>query len=91
MGEWIERIGWPRFFRLTGIEFTKQHIDDFTPRGNDVQAVDAREGIAEAVMAEPVTVDELAEAMFQLVKETHGNEEPESRCDLTKAMIEKFG
>jgi len=29
MGEWIERIGWPRFFRLTGIEFTKQHIDDF--------------------------------------------------------------
>jgi sulfite reductase beta subunit len=29
MGEWIERIGWPRFFRLTGIEFTKQHLDDF--------------------------------------------------------------
>ncbi len=29
MGEWIERIGWPRFFRLTGIPFTKQHIDDF--------------------------------------------------------------
>ncbi len=30
MGEWIERIGWPRFFQLTGIEFTKQHIDDFS-------------------------------------------------------------
>jgi sulfite reductase beta subunit len=29
MGEWIERIGWPRFFRLTGIPFTKQHIDEF--------------------------------------------------------------
>jgi dissimilatory sulfite reductase beta subunit len=29
MGEWIERIGWPRFFRLAGIPFTKQHIDDF--------------------------------------------------------------
>jgi sulfite reductase beta subunit len=29
MGEWIERIGWPRFFRLTGIPFTKQHIDDY--------------------------------------------------------------
>jgi sulfite reductase beta subunit len=29
MGEWIDRIGWPRFFRLTGIPFTKQHIDDF--------------------------------------------------------------
>jgi len=30
MGEWIERIGWERFFDLTGIEFTSQHIDDFT-------------------------------------------------------------
>ncbi len=29
VGEWIERIGWPRFFRETGIEFTKYHIDDF--------------------------------------------------------------
>ncbi len=29
MGEFIERIGWPRFFELTGIEFTKYHIDDF--------------------------------------------------------------
>jgi sulfite reductase beta subunit len=30
MGEWIERIGWEAFFRLTGIPFTEQHIDDFT-------------------------------------------------------------
>lgn len=29
MGDWIERIGWPKFFKLTGIEFTKYHIDDF--------------------------------------------------------------
>lgn len=29
MGEWIDRIGWPKFFELTGIEFTKYHIDDF--------------------------------------------------------------
>jgi sulfite reductase beta subunit len=29
VGEWIERIGWPRFFRLTGFEFTRYHIDDF--------------------------------------------------------------
>jgi sulfite reductase beta subunit len=29
MGEFIERIGWPKFFRLTGIEFQKEHIDDF--------------------------------------------------------------
>ena len=33
MGEFIERIGWPRFFELTGIEFTKQHIDDFQHAG----------------------------------------------------------
>jgi sulfite reductase beta subunit len=30
VGEWIERIGWERFFSITGIEFTHQHIDDFT-------------------------------------------------------------
>jgi sulfite reductase beta subunit len=30
VGEWIERIGWEEFFKLTGIEFTFQHIDDFT-------------------------------------------------------------
>ncbi|MBI4705262.1 MAG: dissimilatory-type sulfite reductase subunit beta [Deltaproteobacteria bacterium] len=29
VGDWIERIGWPRFFELTGFEFTKYHIDDF--------------------------------------------------------------
>jgi len=30
VGEWINRIGWERFFTLTGIEFTDKHIDDFT-------------------------------------------------------------
>jgi len=29
VGEWIDRIGWPKFFELTGIEFTRYHIDDF--------------------------------------------------------------
>ena len=29
IGEWIERIGWERFFEKTGIEFTHQHIDDY--------------------------------------------------------------
>jgi len=29
MGEWINRIGWPKFFRMSGIEFQKEHIDDF--------------------------------------------------------------
>jgi sulfite reductase beta subunit len=33
VGEWIERIGWPRFFKLAGIPFTKYHIDDFTHAG----------------------------------------------------------
>lgn len=33
VGEWIERIGWPRFFQKTGIPFTKYHIDDFTHAG----------------------------------------------------------
>jgi len=29
VAEWIERIGWPKFFKITGFEFTKYHIDDF--------------------------------------------------------------
>ncbi|MEW6266610.1 MAG: dissimilatory-type sulfite reductase subunit beta [Thermodesulfobacteriota bacterium] len=29
MGEWIERIGWERWFDLTGFEFTHFHIDDY--------------------------------------------------------------
>ena len=29
MGEWINRIGWPKFFKMSGIEFQKEHIDDF--------------------------------------------------------------
>lgn len=29
VGEWIDRIGWERFFSLTGIEFTDKHIDDY--------------------------------------------------------------
>ncbi len=29
MSEFIERIGWPKFFKLTGIEFEKEHIDDY--------------------------------------------------------------
>ncbi|MGD8922547.1 MAG: dissimilatory-type sulfite reductase subunit beta [Candidatus Zixiibacteriota bacterium] len=33
MGEWIERIGWPKFFKLSGIEFEKEHIDDFKHAG----------------------------------------------------------
>lgn len=30
VGEWIERIGWPRFFEMTGFAFTKHHLDTWT-------------------------------------------------------------
>jgi len=33
MGEFIQRIGWPRFFEMTGIEFRKEHIDDYRYAG----------------------------------------------------------
>ena len=29
LGDWAERIGWERFFSLTGLEFTPHLIDDF--------------------------------------------------------------
>ncbi|MGF7184562.1 sulfite reductase beta subunit [Desulfitispora alkaliphila] len=29
-GEWIERIGWEKFFELAELPFTDKHIDDFT-------------------------------------------------------------
>ncbi len=29
LGEWIERIGWPKFFEVTQLAFTKHHIDDW--------------------------------------------------------------
>lgn len=38
----------------------------------------------------PVATEQVAEAMFQLVKETHGKKSLKA-MDLTKAMIEKFG
>jgi sulfite reductase beta subunit len=33
LGEWIERVGWPKFFQLTGFEFTRYHLDDFRHAG----------------------------------------------------------
>ena len=29
VGEWIERIGWEKFFKLTELPFVEQNIDDF--------------------------------------------------------------
>jgi sulfite reductase beta subunit len=33
MGEFIDRIGWPKFFKMAGIEFSKEHIDDYKYAG----------------------------------------------------------
>ena len=41
-------------------------------------------------MSEEVSVDEVAEAMFQMVKQYHGKKNLKP-MDLTKAMIQKFG
>jgi hypothetical protein len=41
-------------------------------------------------MAEPVTIDELANAMYQMVKESVGSRRLRP-TELTKAMIERFG
>jgi sulfite reductase beta subunit len=29
MNDWIERIGWPQFFELTGLPFTRFHVDNW--------------------------------------------------------------
>ena len=29
VGEWVERIGWEKFFKITALPFTFQHVDDF--------------------------------------------------------------
>lgn len=29
MNDWIERVGWPRFFELTDLPFTKYHVDNW--------------------------------------------------------------
>ena len=37
VGEWIDRIGWAKFFDLTGFEFTKYHVDDFKLAGKTLR------------------------------------------------------
>ncbi len=41
-------------------------------------------------MGEPAIVDDVAEAMFAMVKEYHGKRNLKA-MDLTKAMLERFG
>ncbi|MDH5230630.1 MAG: dissimilatory-type sulfite reductase subunit beta [Gammaproteobacteria bacterium] len=38
IGDWIERIGWPRFFELTELPFTKYHIDNWRGSRNSLNA-----------------------------------------------------
>ncbi|MFC1925828.1 dissimilatory-type sulfite reductase subunit beta [Chloroflexota bacterium] len=38
VGEWIGRVGWERFFSLTGIPFTAQVIDDFSMSRDTLRA-----------------------------------------------------
>lgn len=33
IGQWIDRITWPKFFKMTGLEFQKEHIDDYKHAG----------------------------------------------------------
>ena len=34
----VERIGWPRFFELTGLPFTKHHVDNWRGARNSLNA-----------------------------------------------------
>ena len=38
MNEWIDRIGWPKFFEVTGLPFTKFHIEDWRGGRNALNA-----------------------------------------------------
>ncbi len=38
VGEWVDRIGWKRFFELTELPFTKYHIEDWKGARNSLNA-----------------------------------------------------
>jgi sulfite reductase beta subunit len=38
ISDWVERIGWPRFFELTGLPFTKFHINNWKGARNSLNA-----------------------------------------------------
>jgi len=107
MGEFIERIGWPAFFELAGIDFTRYHIDDFRYAGLSFNRTaqlrphgfldawaatseddEEEEGDEEA--AASISVEEVADAMFKMVKDAYGVKKFKAG-DLSKAMIAQFG
>ncbi len=38
VNEWIDRIGWKRFFEVTELPFTKYHIDNWRGARNSLNA-----------------------------------------------------
>ncbi|MFC2046770.1 dissimilatory-type sulfite reductase subunit beta [Chloroflexota bacterium] len=38
LGEWVDRIGWEKFFKLTDLPFMEQNIDDFELARNTLRA-----------------------------------------------------
>ena len=38
ISDWVARIGWPRFFELTGLPFTKFHINNWKGARNSLNA-----------------------------------------------------
>ena len=92
MGEWIERIGWPQFFELTGIEFTKYHIDDFKHAGLTYHAVDAHPAfVARRASHGAVTRRSRWPTRCTRWSTEYQGKKNLKAGDLTKAMIEKFG
>lgn len=106
MGEWIERIGWPQFFALAGLEFTRYHVDDFRYAGvsfarsthlRPISFAEAAGGYeddeegeeAEAAAEVTVSVDDVADMMFKMVKDAMGVKKFKSG-DLSKAAMAHF-
>ena len=40
INDWIDRVGWPRFFELTELPFTKFHIDNWRGSRKEPQRLD---------------------------------------------------
>ena len=89
MGEWIERIGWPRFFKIAEHPLHQVPHRRLHPRRRDLQALRAAQALGETDDRAGES-DDVANAMFELVKSTHGKKNLKA-MDLTKAMIEQFG
>ena len=90
MGEWIERIGWARFFSLTGIPFTSStSTTSSTPAETFNRSTHLRAVMQEDTMAE-------CDGRTSRRGDVRAGEGSQGKknlkaADLTKAMIEQFG